>query len=263
MSIDVHHQLYYEVHGEGKPLLLIAGLGSDSQSWLPVMDIFAEDFQTIVFDNKGSGRSDAPKPEYGIGQMADDAAMLLDHLDIQSAHVMGHSMGGYIAQELAINHPDRIDKLVLVSTSAVSSKRNNQLFSSFHEKWRQGMDMELWFRDMLFWLFSPQRFDNKEFIDEFIQFLLNYPYLQSMTNFEMQVKAISNFDSREIFLEIQAEALVLVGDEDILITPSESQALFDGISGANCAVHLPNVAHSMFLEDPDISSKAVLDFLKV
>lgn len=260
--MGVNHQLYYEVHGQGMPLLFIAGLASDSQSWLPVLDIFAEDFKTIIFDNKGSGRSDAPNLDYSIGQMADDAAMLLDHLDIESAHVIGHSMGGYIAQELAINHPDRIDKLVLVSTSTVSSKRNNQLFRSFLEKWRQGMDMELWFRDMLFWLFSPQKFDDKEFIDEFIQFLLDYPYLQSITDFEMQIKAISNFDSRERLSEIDAEALVLVGEEDIMITPKESLALSCGISGESCEVHLPNVAHSMFLEDPYSSSKAAMDFLK-
>ncbi|MDD2866821.1 MAG: alpha/beta hydrolase, partial [Candidatus Omnitrophica bacterium] len=126
--------LYYEVYGKGSPLLLIGGLGSDSASWLGVAKGFSPYFQAIVFDNRGSGRSGLGHQECTIGRMAQDAAGLLDLLKIERAHIIGHSMGGYMAQEIAINYPGRIDKLVLESTAPVSSERNNALFKDFYDQ---------------------------------------------------------------------------------------------------------------------------------
>src|SRR5262245_65021527 len=93
-------EIYYEEHGSGDPLLLIMGLAADSQAWVFQLPAFAERFRTIAFDNRGVGRSSKPAGPYSIHQMADEAAALLDHLGIESAHVIGVSMGGMIAQEL-------------------------------------------------------------------------------------------------------------------------------------------------------------------
>src|SRR5438067_1155616 len=101
-------ELYYEEHGRGDPLLLIMGLAADSTAWMFQVPDFARRYRTIAFDNRGVGRSSRPPGPYTIHQMADDAAGLLDALDLQRAHVLGVSMGGMIAQELALRHPERV-----------------------------------------------------------------------------------------------------------------------------------------------------------
>ena len=105
--------IYYEEHGHGDPLLLIMGLAADSVAWMFQLPDFSEHYRTIVFDNRGVGRSSKPAGLYTIAQMAADAAGLLDHLKIERALVVGVSMGGMIAQELALRHPKKVRGLVL------------------------------------------------------------------------------------------------------------------------------------------------------
>ena len=97
----------YESHGEGPPLLLISGTGHDLGFWSGQLPFFAPEYRAIVFDNRGVGGSSVPPSGYSLADMADDAAHVLDEAGIDIAHVMGFSMGGHIAQELALNHPDR------------------------------------------------------------------------------------------------------------------------------------------------------------
>ena len=94
--------IYYETHGEGPPLLLVAGLASDSQSWQPVLDTLAADFKVIVFDNRGVGRTTPQEATTSITRMADDCVGLAQQLGIEKFHLLGHSMGGFIALETAI-----------------------------------------------------------------------------------------------------------------------------------------------------------------
>ena len=106
-------KLYYEIHGEGEPLLLIMGLGSDSTGWLLQLADFAEHFKVITFDNRDVGRSSEAAGPYTLAEMAADTAGLMDALAIERAHVLGGSMGGAIAQELVLNYPEKMNKLIL------------------------------------------------------------------------------------------------------------------------------------------------------
>lgn len=118
--IDSNGQkLYYEVHGEGVPLILIMGIGYDATLWgLHQIPAFSQEFQVIAFDNRDVGRSSKATGPYTIADMADDVAGLLDGLEVDRAHVLGISMGGMIAQEFALRHPKRLDKLILTGTGA-------------------------------------------------------------------------------------------------------------------------------------------------
>lgn len=110
-------QLYAESHGDGDSVLLIQGLGYATWAWAPQVDALGDRMRLAVFDNRGAGRSDKPSGPYSIELLADDAYAVIKHFDVAPAHVVGASMGGYIAQTLAARHPEAVRSLVLVSTS--------------------------------------------------------------------------------------------------------------------------------------------------
>jgi len=109
-------ELYYEVHGDGPPLLLIMGLGANATAWWKQVPALSQRYTVIAFDNRGAGRSEKPSGAYSIPQMADDAAALMDALAIPASHVFGMSLGGMIAQEFALRHPERVRALILGGT---------------------------------------------------------------------------------------------------------------------------------------------------
>lgn len=109
--------VYYEVHGGGPSLVLIAGIASDSQSWLPVVAPLAEHFTVIVYDNRGVGRTTPQDADVSMALLADDCAALIEHLGYSKVHLLGHSMGGFVAQDVAARYPDRIGHLILVGTA--------------------------------------------------------------------------------------------------------------------------------------------------
>lgn len=193
--------------------------------------------------------------------MAEDAIQLLDFLNVPGAHILGHSLGGYIAQEIAINYPERINKLILESTAPISSKRNNILFKNFYHAWKSGMDMELWLKDLLFWLYTPKTIENEKFLKSLITYTLDYPYPQSIEGFRGQIQAIEKFDARERLQKIQAETLILIGEEDILIRPKEAEQLYEGITRASYPIYIERVAHSIHSEASKAFINAVLGFL--
>lgn len=117
---DIH--MYYEIHGEGKPLVLVGGLGIDLSELDGISRWLAQKYQVLAFDNRGAGRTEKPDIPYSIEMMAQDTEELLKALAIERASVLGISMGGRIALALALQHPERVEKLVLVSTSAWVSK---------------------------------------------------------------------------------------------------------------------------------------------
>lgn len=111
-------RLHYEVSGAGRPLLVITGLGSDLRDLRRMIQLLAEDYLVIAMDNRGAGRSDKPDEPYSMELMATDALAVLDDAGVQVAHVLGYSMGGRIALELALQHPERVDRLILLASGA-------------------------------------------------------------------------------------------------------------------------------------------------
>ena len=253
--------LYYEVHGKGRPVLLIAGLGSDISSWAGAINKLAARFKVIAFDNRGTGRSEIPDRRYTVHQMANDAIRLLDYLKIKKTHIIGHSMGGYIAQDLAINHPERVDKLILESTSSVSSERNNALFLDFYKELKRGKNLEAWIRRWTYWLFSKKCLARKAFIEAFVKNGANYPYSQPAKGFKGQIDAIASFDTRKRLRRIKAKTFIIEGKEDILILPEEAEALAKKISGS-IFQSVKDTAHCIHIENLDLFVKAVMKFLQ-
>ena len=265
-------ELYYEEHGSGDPLLLIMGLAADSRAWMFQIPDFARHYRTIAFDNRGVGRSAKPAGPYTIHQMADDAAGLLDELGIARAHVIGVSMGGMIAQELALRHPERVRGLVLGCTypepdADVERQRQfslTQFGGSVSATGEMRIDLSALDPMMFFQHLLPTVF-NQEFIDRDLAKLLPLftgalEYGFSMEAILGQVEAVMGHRTTDRLHHIAAPTLVITGDQDRLVPPANSDILAENIPNAKL-VKIAGGSHGFNFETPDVFNRAVLDFL--
>lgn len=261
MPYLIHNErkIYFEVRGEGKPLLMIAGLASDSQSWLPVIIPLSKKYQLITFDNRGVGRSDLDNSNLTIEALADDALALINHLKLDKVNVLGHSMGGMIAMELAKNYSERIESLILASTSVKVGNRNKFLFDSWLNMIDLGMDKHTWFRNVYYWLFDASFFDDAKFVDQIIKMAANYRFLQSDKSFKNQINTINNFDFTDCISEITARTLVMYGENDILFSSDCALKLLE-IADSN-VVTIENAAHSIPVDNPESFVINVANFI--
>jgi len=251
---------YYEIHGNGRPLILIAGLASDSQSWQPILRGLAEYFKVVIFDNRGIGRTQYPQDSFQISTLALDAVCLLDELVIERADILGHSMGGYIAQEIAIEYPERVNRLILASTCAVTSQKNKSIFGDLFKILESGKDYELFIREFFYSIFTPEYLSNKENFESAVKSALHYPFPVTPEGFRLQVEALSNFSSQDRLSRIKASTLLMAGRKDILVTSEEAQLLADKIPFVK-PLYLENAAHSFQVEQPGLFVDCAAEFL--
>jgi pimeloyl-ACP methyl ester carboxylesterase len=254
-------QLYYEEHGRGEPLLLIMGLGASTLSWAEQIPAFAREFRVIAFDNRGAGRSDKPDGHYSIALFAEDTAGLMDALAIDAAHVYGQSMGGFIAQELALRHPQRVRTLVLGSTSCggrhavAGSPENLAIFGSINA-------------------LTPQQAAEKGlpllYSEEFIARQRGALIERSLREAELrpppdafgrQVQAAIRHNSFDRLADIRCPCLVITGSDDKIVPADNSLVLTQQIPHAELAV-LPDAGHGYLMEKAEESNAIVSDFLR-
>ena len=253
-------QIYYEEHGTGHPVLLIQGLGYPSKMWFLQIADLAKHYRTIVFDNRGVGRSDKPDEEYSVSLMASDAAELLRGLGIQRTHVVGLSLGGYIAQELAMSHPDLVDRLVLMATSCGGPR----YVEMTKELWEEVVSLaslppeEIVRRGMA--LATTETFykENQHLIDRSVSIRLENP--QPLYAFSRQFAAGSNFDSSQRAHVITQPTLIMAGAQDRVMPLTLTEELAKKIPGASLVVY-PDAAHLLFLEKAKQVNRGILDFL--
>jgi len=253
-------QVYFEEHGKGKPLLLIQGLGYPSGMWFLQIPPLSRHFRTIVFDNRGVGKTDKPDEMYSVPLMASDAAGLLGALGIQKTHVVGVSLGGYIAQELTLEYPNLVDRLVLLSTSCGGPKYA-QLTMAFwgevaalaglppQEIIRQGMALSTTGE---FYLANP------DLIDRSVS--LRMEKLQPLHAFTRQSEAAMKFDSNHRAHLIRHPTLILAGAQDRVMPIILTEELAKKIPNAQLKV-FPDAAHLLFLEKAQAVNQAIVEFL--
>jgi len=253
-------KLYYEIHGEGEPFLLIMGLGGDSTAWMFQIPAFSKYFKVIAFDNRDVGRSSMAKAPYTIADMGEDTADLMNALGIQQAHILGGSMGGFIAQELVIHHPDKVKKLVLACTSGQMARFKIDLFEPLLFIRQHDPSNKVFFSHMMFQTMTHEFLKNAEAVNQMLAFFQKPPFPQSVEAFVRQVNAIRTFDALERLKAVRVPTLVLVGDQDIASPPWAARELASAIPGAALKV-LEGGAHGFNFEIPDRFNQAVLEFL--
>ncbi|MFZ5597524.1 MAG: alpha/beta fold hydrolase [Bacillota bacterium] len=249
--------IYYEVKGEGFPLVLIMGLAGNLDWWpRELTDRLAGHYKLVLFDNRGAGRTDAPEGEYSIPMFAGDTVGLLDRLGIEKAHIFGVSMGGMIAQEIAISYPERVEKLVLGCTFCGpqhSIPAQPEIINFLINPQSAGL------KDFLKILFPEDYIkNNMDKTDEFIRLYKIAPISPEAQL--RQVGAVMKFDSLSRLSQIAAPTLVITGDGDVLIPAGNSSILAENIPGARLIV-LDGCGHGFMVQEPEKLYIALSDFL--
>lgn len=250
---------YYEEAGSGPPLLMIMGFNGDLQAWAFQVPALSKHFRVITFDNRGAGRTSAPDKPYTIAGMADDTAALMDRLGIAKAHVLGFSMGGYIAQSLALAHPGKVDKLILLSTGPGIDGYGRAVVRSFIDIRRSNLSREQFVRFMAPWLYSPELLDDEARLQRSILNSVNNPYAQQDHAFLRQAEAILGWDIEGRHGEIKQDTLVLCGNDDILVPPRNSEKLAQLLPSAK--LQMLSGAHVGVIEYANDYNAAILEFL--
>jgi 3-oxoadipate enol-lactonase len=253
-------RLHYDVHGprHGEPLLMIQGLGADSRGWTAQRLRFARRYRVITFDNRGVGRSDKPIGTYDLGRMALDAVEVLDDAGVDDAHVMGASMGGIMAQIIAIRQPERVRSLVLACTACRHQQWRRELLVEWAELARD-RGMRAFAAENLRWLVGPRSL--RRFWPAFTA--LSSVFISAPQHaFIAQVRAILAMDDsmRAELPSVVAPTLVIVGSQDILTPQADSEELAELIPGADLAI-VRGGAHGFMIEAAGAFNRTVGEFL--
>jgi pimeloyl-ACP methyl ester carboxylesterase len=253
--------LHYDEQGSGEPLLLIMGYGASSATWRPefVADL-ARTFRVITFDNRGTGRSDVRDAPMSIALLANDAVHLLDALGIDCSHVFGVSMGGSIAQEIAINHAERVAGLILGcaycgDTDGIPLDRER--FAAMRAPAGGYPRVEA----RLMWPTTyPPEFiaANRDFVESELDRTLEYP--TSPVTLRRQLEATTVWGSRERLHRITAPTLIVTGDRDERMDPRNSTILHEQIAGSRIQI-IAGAGHKFWNSHPDETVRVVTEFL--
>ena len=254
-SNGVH--IAWEEIGSGHPLLLIHGLGYARWGWEPVVAPLSDHFRVIMFDNRGIGASDVPEGPYDAATMAEDAVAVLDAADVERAHVVGTSLGGMIAQQLATGHPDRVDRLVLLSTTpggaaAFPIPQHTLDLIARAPSLPPEQSLRLFVENAL------GNEPDRDVVERIMAHRLANP--QDPAGWAAQAAAGTTYDGGRSTALIEAPTLVLHGSEDGVVDARNAQLLTDAIPDAEGRVR--SGGHLFFWEHPDEIAGEIISFLE-
>jgi len=255
--------LYYELHGAGEPLVLINGYADNTGHWFRQLPGLAQEYQVIVFDNRGAGQSDKPDIPYTMQMFAQDVSGLLEALSVDAANVYGVSMGGMIAQEFAINYPEKVISLVLGCTTCggthlVMPDAEVVTFLLDEERLKR-LTPEEAAREM-FSLTCTQEFvtNNPDVVEGYIAATVQHA--APMYSPKRQAEAILAHDTYDRLPQIKAPTLVIAGSADRIMPVENSRLIASRIPNAELVL-LKNVGHGFFYQAADKANNVILDFL--
>lgn len=258
--IDANGQrLYYEIHGEGEPLLCVHGLSVDTLGWTLQLPAWSQQYRTIVFDNRDAGQSSRASGDYEIADMAADTLALADALGLGDFHLLGYSMGGAISQEVALAAPERVRTLTLCVTfpggGAWARAQGRQWAARVQQASREERVDEL-----LLLTLSEATYENADGLAFLRQLLLSNPNPQEADAFVRQLLATSRHEARDRLGALSLPVHVIGAELDALVPVWKSRELAALIPGARLTV-LEGTPHGANIDGAERFNAAVLDFL--
>ena len=251
----------YYAEGSGPPLLLIMGLGGQASSWgEPLLEGLQEHFRTIRFSNRGTGGTDKTAGGYTIRQMASDAAGLMEAIGLNQAHVFGISMGGMIAQELALNHPERVQGLVLGCTTC-GLVHSIPVPAQTLAQFGQIMQLPMEERIERFWeiTVTPEfKEERADFLGRILELGMATP--TPVETFGLQFAAIQGMETYDRLPQIKSPALIIHGNRDMLVPVGNADILHERIPGSRIRI-VQGTGHCFFWEKPEEVTAELVRFL--
>lgn len=253
--------LFYEIYGKGEPLMLIPGFASGAWAWAWQIEDLSKNFQLVVFDPQGIGKSPKDSQPVSMQTFTEDVAAILDELQIRQAHVLGASFGGFVAQEFALNFPEKVGKLILACTSAGGAnhaKPSAEVLQSFvkNPDFSLSEQIRYFFRPAFTKKFNEE---NAEIIEKVCR--LREANEVSDETYFAQLQAAFNFDAEKNLEKITHKTLVITGDKDNLVPMQNSVNLAKNLPNAKLKI-IENGSHMFFIENADEFNRAVKEFLQ-
>jgi pimeloyl-ACP methyl ester carboxylesterase len=250
--------LFFEQEGDGDDVLFISGLADEGACWVDQVAGLKQRYRLTTFDNRGVGRSSTPDGPFQIADFAADTIALMDQLGLDRPHVVGSSMGGAIAQELALAHPDRVRSLVLNGTWCRGDRFLHEIFRNWMWSAQQADSIRDFLVTVNLWCFSP-RIWNDGTMDGWIDAAEASPYAQSVDAFCRSAQALIEHDTADRIGAITAPTLVTVGELDLCLPARYAEAIAERISTAQVVV-IADVGHQPFQEVPDDYNRLLNEF---
>ncbi len=251
--------LHYEIGGEGPPLLMLAGMLSDSASWGPLIAPLEEQYTVIRPDNRTTGRTTPWDAPASVGKMARDAMFLMDELGHDRFHVVGHSMGGLMAMEVAGLTNRRVASLSILASAPVRVPRTMAVFDTLREIRASENGEVLWLKALYPWIFSPEFFNNPETIHMAVEAALAYPHRQTLAAMTHQIEALRSYKPGTSPSDIACPTQVLFAEHDLLIPEGSAREVFSGIPNVKQST-IPNAGHSLHWDAPGAVTRHILTF---
>jgi len=250
-------RIYWDAEGHGAPILLIMGLGYPSYMWYRTRPVLAAHYQTIALDNRGIGRSDVLSGPYPIALMASDAAAVLDAAGVESAHILGVSMGGMVAQEFALQYPKRVRSLILGCTAAggpsvvrAEPEATQMLMARTKMSAEEAAEASVPF---VYDAATP-----RERIDE--DLAVRRPWFPRLEGYTAQLQGIIAWEAYSRLPQIAVPTLVIHGESDRLVPPGNAKLIAERIPGAKL-VMIPHASHLFLTDQTEAAHHAILEFL--
>lgn len=259
----VHHRnvtLFYAERGEGTPLIFLNGLAGDHQYWMGQLRALSNRFRCLALDNRDTGQSSYSTSSYTIPDLADDVAGFMEQLSLPAAHIAGLSLGGMIAQEIALRHPARVRSLFLVGTVARSDAWFSATLDAYSCLRRQVRDTSEFFQVLLPWLVSHRYFEQPERVEWLKALLAQNPHPQRIEGFFRQFEAIRGHNTLDRLAAISCPTLVAAGEDDLIAPPRYARQLAQGIPHARLEV-MQGIGHAPPIEDPRSFNRLLEGFL--
>lgn len=252
--------MYYEQVGKGPDLVLISGLSADHQTWSRVLPLLEANYRVLIFDNRGAGQTDAPDVPSSIADMAADTAGLMRQLGINKAHILGQSMGSYIAARLALDMPEIVNRLILVSSGARTTAQSAYAIQMSLKLAAAGIDRKLLIENSVTLLFGAPILQDVTRIAAYVAYKISNPHQQTLHGFNRQIQAIQEHDIQNELAHITMPTLVIAGEQDLIQPVKNANYLVEHLPRAEL-ITLRNVGHVPQHEAPELFVSHVQRFL--